>query len=82
MNLNLPAEANDFVKSLVAQGKYQSEVDAVVDGIRLLKGREELREKIAAGIGQLDRGEFFDEQAVFDEVEAEIRRIESLSNQG
>lgn len=82
MNVNLPVEVNDFVRSLVAQGRYQSEEDAVVDGIRLLKAREELRAKMAAGIGQLDRGESFDEEAVFDEVEAEIRRIELLSNQG
>ncbi len=40
MNVNLPVEANDFVRSLVAQGKYQAEEDAVVDGIRLLKGRD------------------------------------------
>jgi Arc/MetJ-type ribon-helix-helix transcriptional regulator len=53
MDWNLPAEANDFVRSLVAQGKYQSEVDAVVDGIRFLKGREELRAKMAVGISQL-----------------------------
>ena len=82
MSLNLPVEVNDCVRGLVAQGKYQSEEDAVVDEIRLLEGREEHREKIAAGIGQLDRGELFDEEAVFDEVEAEIRRIELLSNQG
>ena len=25
MNLNLPVEANDFVRSLIAQGKYPSE---------------------------------------------------------
>ncbi len=82
MNLNLPVEANDFVRSLVAQGKYSTEEDAVVDGIRLLKGREELRAKLAVAIGQLDRGESFDEKAVFDEVEAEISRVESPSNQG
>jgi putative addiction module CopG family antidote len=82
MNLNLPVEANDFVKSLVAQGRYQTEEDAVVDGIRLLKGREELRAKIAVGINQLDGGESFDEETVFDEVEAEISRIDSLSDQG
>ncbi len=81
MNLNLPVEANEFVKSLVAQGKYQTEEDAVVDGIRLLKGREELRAKLAVGVSQLDNGEAFDEQAIFDEIEAEIVRIES-SNQG
>lgn len=40
------------------------------------KWGSQLREKIAAGIEQLDRGELFDEEAVFDEVEAEIRRIE------
>lgn len=79
MNLNLPVDADDFVKSLVAQGKYQSEEDAVVDGIRLLKGREELRAKIAAGIAQLDSGEFFDENAVCEELEAEIKDIESLN---
>ena len=82
MNLNLPVEANDFVRSLVAQGKYQSEEDAVVDRIRLLKSREELREKIAAGVDQLDRGESLDEDAVFDDIEAELRRIESSSNRG
>lgn len=82
MNLNLPVEANDFVRSLVAQGKYQSEEDAVVDGIRLLKSREELREKIAAGVDQLDRGESLDEDTVFDEIEAELRRIESSRNRG
>ena len=33
VNLNSPVETNDFVKALVAQGKYQSEEAAVVDGI-------------------------------------------------
>lgn len=82
MNLNLPVEANDFVKSLVAQGKYQSEEAAVVDGIRLLMGREELRVKINKGIDQLERGESMDEETVFDEVEAEISCVESSKKQG
>ena len=56
------------------------EEDAFIDGIRLLKGREELRAKMAVGIEQLDRGESFDEEAVFDEVEAEIRRVGWLRN--
>ncbi len=77
MNLDLPVEANDFVKSLVAQGKYQSEEAAVVDGIRLLMGRERLRGKIDTGIQQLNRGESFDEATVFAEIESEICRIES-----
>jgi antitoxin ParD1/3/4 len=77
VNLNLPVEASDFVKSLVAQGKYQSEEAAVVDGLRLLMGREKLRAEIAKGVGQLDRGESFDDETVFAEVEAEIANVES-----
>jgi len=46
----LPVEVNDFVRSLVAQGRYSSEEAAVVDGLRLLMGRERLREKIIEGV--------------------------------
>jgi len=77
MKLNLPAEANEFVKELVAQGKYQSEEEAVVDGIRLLMGREKLRNEIQVGIEQLDRSEFCDEETVFAEVDAVIDEIEA-----
>jgi len=77
MNLNLSAEANEFVRGLVAQGKYQNEEEAVVDGIRLLMGREKLRNEIQIGIEQLDRGEFCDEESVFAEVDAVIDEIEA-----
>jgi len=77
MNLNLSAEANEFVRGLVAQGKYQNEEEAVVDGIRLLMGREKLRNEIHVGIEQLDRGEFCGEETVFAEVDAVIDEIEA-----
>lgn len=77
MNLNLPVEANDFVKALVAQGKYQNEEAAVVDGIRLLMGRERLRSEIQVGVDQLDRGESCDEETVFAEVDAAIDEVEA-----
>jgi putative addiction module CopG family antidote len=77
MNLNLPAEANEFVKELVAQGKYQNEEAAVVDGVRLLMGREKLRAEIQVGIDQLDRGESCDEETVFAEVDAVIDEVEA-----
>ena len=72
MNLNLPVEANDFVQALIAQGRYQNEEEAVVDGVRLLMGREKLREEIRVGIDQLDRGQSSDEETVFAEVDAAI----------
>lgn len=77
MNLNLPAEANEFVKGLVAQGKYQNEEAVVVDGVRLLMGREKLRAEIQVGIDQLDCGESCDEETVFAEVDAVIDEVEA-----
>lgn len=77
MHINLPDEANLFVKGLVAQGKYQNEEAAIVDGIRLLMGREMLRNEIQLGIEQLDRGDSCDDQTVFAEVAAVISEIEA-----
>ena len=75
MNLNLPSEVNDFVKGLVAQGRFTSEEDAIVEGVKLLMGREQLRGEIQKGVKQLDAGEFYDEETVFNEVEAEIDKV-------
>jgi len=77
MNLQLPSEISEFVKALVIQGRFESEEAAVVEGMRLLMSQEKLRSEVQKGIRQLDHGEWFDEQAVFDEVEAEIDRIEA-----
>lgn len=77
MNLNLPNEMNDFVQGLVSHGRFESEEDAVVEGIRLLMARESLRGEIKKGIDQLESGRWLDEDAVFDELNSEIDRIES-----
>ncbi len=77
MNLNLPSEVNDFVKDLVAQGRFNSEEDAIVEGIKLLMGREQLRGEIQKGVKQLDAGEFYDEDTVFAEINSEIDKIEA-----
>ena len=77
MNLQLPNEVSEFVKALVVQGRFESEEAAVVEGIRLLMSQEKLRTEVQKGVKQLDNGEWFDEQTVFDEVEAEIHRIET-----
>ena len=77
MNVNLPIEINDFVKSLVSQGRFDSEEAAVVEGIRLLMSREALRAEIQKGIDQLDRAECCDEETVFNELDDEIAKIES-----
>ena len=81
MDLNLPHEINDFVKGLVAQGRFDSEESVFVEGVRLLMTRENLRGEIQEGVEQLDHGQWSDEETTFAEVKAEIDEIES-SQQG
>jgi antitoxin ParD1/3/4 len=77
MNLQLPSEINEFVKRLVVQGRYESEEAAVVEGVKLLMSQESLRCEIQKGVAQLDDGQWFNEETVFDEVNEEIRKIEA-----
>ena len=77
MNLNLPSDINAFVKSLVSDGRFESEEAAILEGVRLLMGREQLKAEIQVGIDQRDNGQHFDEETVFAEANAEIDKVES-----
>ena len=76
MNVQIPADLNRFVEGLVADGKYQSGDQVLVEGLRLLQTRERLRRDVDAGIAQLDRGEGLDEDEVFEALERQIAEIE------
>jgi antitoxin ParD1/3/4 len=76
MNVHLPDEVNEFVKHLVVSGRFQSEEEAVAEGIRLLMSREQLRGEVARGFQQLDGGLGIDGDEVFDEVSQAIDAIE------
>ena len=77
MNLSLPDDVNAFVKSLVSNGQFDSEEAAIIEGVRMLMGREQLKAEIQVGVDQLDNGNHFDEETVFAEVNAEIDKVES-----
>jgi putative addiction module CopG family antidote len=81
MNLRLSNEINEFVRMLVQQGRFKSEEAAVVEGMRLLMSQEKLRSQIQKGVKQLDNDQWFDEETVFDEVNAEIDKIESTKQE-
>lgn len=68
MNVQLPSDASKFVESLVSSGEYPSASEAVVEGIRLLKSREQLRADIQAGIDDLDAGRWVDGETLFAEL--------------
>jgi antitoxin ParD1/3/4 len=65
MQIDLPAEQQLFIETLVASGRFSSENDAISEAVRLLISREHLKEKIQVGIEQADRGEMVDHDTVF-----------------
>jgi antitoxin ParD1/3/4 len=81
MDLLLPPELESFIQQKVQGGDFASASDVVLEGLRLLKERDEVREarladlrrEITIGIEQADQGLLidFDERAV-EELEAEV----------
>jgi antitoxin ParD1/3/4 len=86
--MTIPQELQPFVDGAVASGRYRSPEEVVSTALRLLQERDRklmaLRDDIAIGLEQLDRGEGFvvtDEQAhlaFFDDIER--RGHERLGN--
>lgn len=76
MNVSLTPEALQFIQSQLETGEYASADEVIMAGIKLLeerehiyKGRfEELRQEIAIGIEQLDRGERLDGREVIEQL--------------
>jgi antitoxin ParD1/3/4 len=74
----IPAEFQQFVQVVVANGEYASEADVVAAALRLLQQRqhrvEQLRAELQIGRDQLDRGDYteHDEDSLrelFDEIQ-------------
>ncbi len=80
MNVSLTPELEQFVHAKVQSGRYLSASEVVREALRLLEERDHLREiqlqtlreKIAIGIEQSDRGELFDGEEVIQELLDEI----------
>ena len=82
MNVNLGPVFDEFVAKMLKSGLYQSQSEVLREGLRLLKEREELkqahlsrlRNEIALGIQEAERGELTDGPAVFREIRRRIKR--------
>lgn len=80
MNVSLTPELEQFVHAKVKTGRYLSASEVVREALRLLEERDRLREirletlrqEIAIGIEQSDRGEVFDGEEVIQELLGEI----------
>jgi putative addiction module CopG family antidote len=73
----IPAEMSPFVSRMLAEGRFESESDVVLAGLRLLETKESLKDCLKQGIEDLDSGKVHDEEEVFAFVEEAIRQIES-----
>ena len=65
MNVEIPADLTPFVEQMLSQGTYSNETEMLVDGLRLLRTKEQLRVDVNAGIAQLDNDEGLDGEEVF-----------------
>lgn len=72
MKVVLPPELEAFVHDKVKSGEFATAAEALAEGVRLLKERDELRHEISAGLEQADRGEFVEFTA--EDIMAEGRR--------
>jgi len=83
MNISLTPEQEKFIHQLVESGKFRAASDAVSQAVRLLQDRymvyqgrlAELRKEITIGIEASERGERFDGEEVFAEMDREIEQI-------
>ena len=75
MNIELPADAVQFVEGLVASGQYKSADEAVAEGVRLLMSRQQLRAEIQKGVDELEAGKGIDGEVVFAELRERARKL-------
>jgi antitoxin ParD1/3/4 len=82
MTVTLTAEQEQFIAEQLKDGHYRSAADVVAQSLGMLRAQEEfirsniveLREKIAVGIEQANRGELLDGKAVIDALLEKNRR--------
>ena len=77
MAIHLNRELEAEIDAKVRSGAYRSADDVVREGLGLINAREELRQAIAAGAAQLDRGEGIPGEEVFEELRTRSQELRS-----
>ena len=75
LNISVPSEYEPFIERELAAGNYASPDQLVAAALSRFQEERELREKIQAGIEQLDRGERIDAEIVFQQLRARAAAI-------
>ena len=82
MNVNLTPELERLVQQKVESGLYNNQSEVVREALRLLAEQDrlreahlgKLRESLAEGLAQADRGELLDGPAVVAELRGSLRK--------
>ena len=78
MNVEIPSDLGSFVQEMISRGDYRNETELFIEGLRLLKSRDELRKDVDAGIRQLEEGQSRDGEEVFARLDERARRLASV----
>ncbi len=78
MPIDVPAEFESFVESLVARRRFLSAHEVVAESLRLLQARESLAEEVQKGFDQIDEGRSLDGPTAFGKLRSRLQgRTES-----
>jgi antitoxin ParD1/3/4 len=84
VNIQLKSEQEQFIRSQIDRGEYQTAEDVISEAFKLIEARahkiEELRQKIAVGTQEIANGQMTDGEVVFERLQAKIAQIASDSN--
>ena len=85
MNIQLKPEHEKFIQKQMASGRFNNVDDVINEAFQLLEERErrleELRQKIAVGTEQIERGQVTDGEVVFERLQEKIRQIAEESEE-
>jgi antitoxin ParD1/3/4 len=76
MNVQIPPDLNPFVEQMISCGNFRDENEILIEGLRLLRSREQLRADVNAGVEQLEKGQGIDGNEVFSRLEARARQLD------
>ena len=84
VNIQLKSEQEQFIRSQIDRGEYQTAEDVISEAFKLLEARtkkiEELRQKIAVGTQEIANGQMTDGEVVFERLQAKIDLIAKNNN--
>jgi antitoxin ParD1/3/4 len=76
VNIQLKSEQEEFIRSQIESGEYQTADDVISEAFKLLAARankiDELRQKIAVGTAKIANGQIADGELVFERLQAKI----------